>query len=132
MPSLPLSPARRRTAARAMLAASAAAAMLTVAACGGQTASTEPDATIEVEDNNGTQAVPSPPTSVVATDNRTFETLADWGVVLSAGAVSRVPSTIPYTEDESLVDLGVDRGPDLETGGAAEPDLMGNGQRYSD
>ena len=131
MPSLPLPPARRRTAARAMLAASAAAAMLTVAACGGQSASTEPGATIEVEDNNGTQTVPSPPTSVVATDNRTFETLADWGVELSAGAVSLMPSTIPYTEDDSIVDLGSHREPDLEAVVAAEPDLIVNGQRYS-
>src|SRR5699024_7374634 len=131
MPSLPLPPARRRTAARAMLAASAAAAMLTVAACGGQSASTEPGATIEVEDNNGTQTVPSPPTSVVATDNRTFETLSDWGVELSAGAVSLMPSTIPYTEDDSIVDLGSHREPDLEAVVAAEPDLIVNGQRYS-
>src|SRR5699024_1698987 len=80
---------------------------------------------------NGTQTVPSPPTSVVATDNRTFETLADWGVELSAGAVSLMPSTIPYTEDDSIVDLGSHREPDLEAVVAAEPDLIVNGQRYS-
>src|SRR5699024_9124499 len=131
MPSLPLPPARRRTAARAMLAASAAAAMLTVAACGGQSASTEPGATIEVEDNNGTQTVPPPPTSVVATDNRTCETLADWGVALYAGAVSLRRSTIHYTAGDSIGDIGCHREPDLEAVVAAEPDLIVNGQRYS-
>src|SRR5690625_7533600 len=99
MPALPLPPARRRTAARAMLAASAAAAMLTVAACGGQSASTEPGATIEVEDNNGTQTVPSPPTSVVATDNRPFATLADWGAVAADGTLALLPR-LYATRDE--------------------------------
>ncbi|HJE56893.1 MAG TPA: iron ABC transporter substrate-binding protein, partial [Nocardiopsis listeri] len=43
--------------------------------------------TVEVEDNNGTQTVDTPPALVVALDNRTFQTLSDWGVELSAGAV---------------------------------------------
>ncbi|WP_022916195.1 siderophore ABC transporter substrate-binding protein [Ruania albidiflava] len=131
MPSNPLRGPRAARTTRALLAATAAGAVLAVAACGGQSASTEQGATIEVEDNNGTQTVPSPPTSVVATDNRTFETLSDWGVELSAGAVSLMPSTIPYTEDDSIVDLGSHREPDLEAVVAAEPDLIVNGQRFS-
>ena len=42
--------------------------------------------TVEVEDNNGTQQVPQEPSSVVATDNRTFETLESWDIELSAAA----------------------------------------------
>ncbi len=49
-------------------------------------ADTAASSTIKVEDNNGTQTVTTPPTSVVATDNRTFETLDAWGIKLSAGA----------------------------------------------
>ena len=48
---------------------------LALSACGGASAGdadSGSSATIEVEDNNGTQQVPDPPTSVVATDNRTF------------------------------------------------------------
>lgn len=131
MPSNPLRRARAVRTGRALLAATAAGAVLAVTACGGESASTEQGATIEVEDNNGTQTVPSPPTSVVATDNRTFETLADWGVELSAGAVSLMPSTIAYTEDDSIVDLGSHREPDLEAVVAAQPDLIVNGQRFA-
>lgn len=88
--------------------------------------------TIEVQDNNGTQTVSVPPRSVVATDNRLFETLADWGVPLSAAAVSLMPDTIAYTRDESIIDLGNHREPDLEAVVAADPDLIINGQRFAD
>ena len=87
--------------------------------------------TIEIEDNNGTQTVTVPPRSVVATDNRTFETLSDWGVELKAAAVSLMPSTIAYKTDESIIDLGSHREPDLEAVVAAEPDLIINGQRFT-
>ena len=109
---------------------------LTLSACGGATTTDSADAdagtSIEVETNNGTVSVPSPPSSVVATDNRTFETLSDWGVELSAAAVSLMPSTIPYTEDDSIVDLGNHIEPDLEAVVAAEPDLIINGQRFTE
>ena len=87
--------------------------------------------TIEIEDNNGTQTVTVPPQSVVATDNRTFETLSDWGVELKAAAVSLMPKTIAYKTDESIIDLGSHREPDLEAVVAAEPDLIVNGQRFT-
>lgn len=88
-------------------------------------------ATIEIEDNNGTQTVTVPPASVVATDNRTFETLAAWDVPLSAAAVALMPDTISYTADESIIDLGSHREPDLEAVVAANPDLIINGQRFA-
>src|SRR5690625_6303979 len=67
---------------------------LLLTACGGtaEDASAGSDAggegaqsgTVEVEDNHGTHTVEVPPASVVATDNRTFETLEAWGVTLTA------------------------------------------------
>ncbi|MGX5356718.1 siderophore ABC transporter substrate-binding protein [Kocuria sp. KH4] len=119
-------------------AALAAVSALALTACsgaqGGETASAEPSAaaTVEVEDNYGTQTVSTPPTSVVATDNRTFETLADWGVELVAAPRALMPDTIAYADDESVTDLGNHREPDLEAVVAAEPDLIVNGQRFAD
>lgn len=88
--------------------------------------------TVEVEDNNGTQTVQVPPASVVATDNRTFETLEDWGVTLTAAARALMPTTIGYKDDESIVDLGNHREPDLEAVVVAEPTLIINGQRFAE
>ncbi|WP_424347973.1 siderophore ABC transporter substrate-binding protein [Kocuria sp. CH-021] len=89
-------------------------------------------ATVEVEDNFGTQTVDVPPRSVVATDNRTFETLAEWDVELAAAPRALMPDTIAYADDESVVDLGNHREPDLEAVVAADPDLIVNGQRFAD
>ncbi|MFW6774246.1 siderophore ABC transporter substrate-binding protein [Nocardioides sp. CPCC 205120] len=119
---------------KAALLSLVAVAPLALAGCASGEADAGPSTsaeTIEVTDNFGTQTVPSPPQSVVATDNRTFETLADWGVELSAGAVALMPSTNPYTEDESIVDIGTHNEPDLEAVVAAEPDLIINGQRFA-
>ncbi|NMA77076.1 MAG: ABC transporter substrate-binding protein [Actinomycetales bacterium] len=111
---------------------------LVLTACGGTTgesdvAAAEGDAgeTVEIEDNNGAQTVEIPPKSVVATDNRTFETLADWGVTLTAAARTLMPVTNPLKDDESIIDLGNHREPDLEAVVAAEPTLIINGQRFS-
>lgn len=117
---------------------------LVLTACGGAAGETDAAAgtgasdgggeagTVEVEDNNGPQTVQTPPKSVVATDNRTFETLADWGVTLTAAARTLMPSTNPYKDDESIIDLGNHREPDLEAVVAAEPTLIINGQRFAD
>jgi len=114
---------------------------LLLTACGGtaEDASAGSDAggegaqsgTVEVEDNHGTHTVEVPPASVVATDNRTFETLEAWGVTLTAAARALMPSTIDYRDDESIIDLGNHREPDLEAVVAAEPTLIINGQRFS-
>ncbi|MBH0130448.1 siderophore ABC transporter substrate-binding protein [Salinibacterium sp. NK8237] len=89
------------------------------------------EATVQFEDNNGAQSVETPLTSVVATDNRTFETLAAWGIELSAGAVALMPSTNPYTEDDSIIDLGNHGEPDLEAIVVAQPEVIINGQRFA-
>src|SRR5699024_3357563 len=112
---------------------------LVLTACG--TSSGESDAaagkesaaagTVEVEDNNGTQTVEVPPESVVATDIRTFEVLADWGVTRTAAARTIAPSIEPLSVDESIIDMGNHRQLDLETVSAAEPTLIVNGQRFS-
>ncbi|MGP6170677.1 siderophore ABC transporter substrate-binding protein [Microbacterium sp. A196] len=86
---------------------------------------------ITIEDNNGTHTLDLPLTSVVATDNRTFETLDSWGIELTAGAVALMPSTISYTEDSSIIDLGNHREPNLEAIVAVAPDLIINGQRFA-
>lgn len=126
------SPGRPVTALSLVLASSLVlAACSTDAQDSGDSAAAD-GSTIEIEDNNGTQTVTSPPASVVALDNRTFETLSDWDIELSAAAVSLMPDTIDYTRDESLVDIGMHREPDLEAIVAAEPDLVINGQRFTD
>ncbi|SMG54261.1 iron complex transport system substrate-binding protein [Rhodococcus rhodochrous J3] len=107
---------------------------LALTACSSDPATESSDtaaATVTVEDNFGTQTVTVPPKSVVATDNGTFETLDTWGVPLAAGAVSLMPKTISYTEDDSIVDLGSHREPNLEAVVAVEPDLIINGGRYA-
>lgn len=96
----------------------------------GHRATDDTATTVTVEDNFGTQTVTVPPKSVVATDNSTFETLDTWGVPLTAGAVTLMPNTISYTEDESIIDLGSHREPNLEAVVAVEPDLIINGGRY--
>jgi len=87
--------------------------------------------TVTVEDNNGTQTITLPLTSVAAFDNRTFETLSDWGIELSVAAVSLMPSTIAYKTDASIVDVGTHNSPNLEAIVAAAPALVVNGQRFS-
>ncbi|WP_209373388.1 siderophore ABC transporter substrate-binding protein [Brevibacterium renqingii] len=123
---------------RLQLSALAGVVALTLAGCGSSgsdenKASAEDSGsnTIEVEDNSGKQTVANPPESVVATDNRTFETLDTWGIELSAGAVSLMPDDLSYTKDDSILDLGSHREPDLEKVVEAKPDLIINGQRFS-
>lgn len=125
---------RRRLAAASTVLVSA----LALAACAtgpaaeaeAPTSSDEPT-TVTVEDNNGTHTIDLPLKSIVATDNRTFETLESWGIDLSAAAVSLMPGTNSYTEDETIIDLGSHREPNLEAVVAVEPDLIINGQRFA-
>ena len=136
----------KRTLAPAALALSAA---LALAGCGSQSpapggtqspaapgqTSSSPAApaasTVTVEDNNGPQTITVPPTSVVATDNRTFQTLDEWGIELKAAARALMPDTVSYAANESIVDLGNHGEPDLEAVVAVQPDLIVNGQRFA-
>ncbi|MFE1084960.1 MULTISPECIES: siderophore ABC transporter substrate-binding protein [Brevibacterium] len=120
---------------RLQMSALAGVVALTLAGCGSADSDSaqaeDSGSTIEVEDNNGKQTVASPPKSVVATDNRTFQTLSDWGIELSGGAVSLMSDDLDYTQDDSILDLGSHREPDLEKVVEAKPDLIVNGQRFA-
>ncbi len=133
----------KRTLAPAALALSAALALV---GCGAQStpgdtkspsaptqtsSSPAAPASVTVEDNNGPQTIAVPPTAVVATDNRTFQTLDDWGIELKAAARALMPDTISYADDESIVDLGTHSEPNLEPIVAVRPDLIVNGQRFA-
>ncbi|MDR6866649.1 iron complex transport system substrate-binding protein [Microbacterium resistens] len=121
-----------------ILAATAlgAASVLAIAGCSASpatapTASAPAASSVTIEDNNGTHEIKTPPTAVVATDNRTFQTLSDWGIELKAAAVALMPDSSPYKKDEKILDLGNHIEPKLETVVAAEPDLIINGQRFA-
>lgn len=93
-------------------------------------------AAVEVTDMAGTtHSVPADPSSVVATDNRVFRTLAEWDVELSAAPVELMPENLEilekYTQDEELLNIGNHREPDMEMVTAAQPDLVINGQRFA-
>ncbi|WP_144791458.1 siderophore ABC transporter substrate-binding protein [Kocuria palustris] len=125
-------PSRRSGAALTVLPL---ALMLSLSACGAPSGEQSQEASgesVEVEDNHGTQTVPSPPQSVVSTDNRTFESLCDWGVELSAAPKPLIPDTIDCFQGEEVVDIGNHREPDLEAVAGVQPDLLINGQRFGD
>lgn len=119
----------RRAATLTLAVASVLASALTVA---GAAHAGSDGTTVEIEDNHGTHVIAVPPQSVVALDNRTFQLLSDWGVPLSAAAVALMPADLPYTHDDSILDIGLHRDPNFELIVAAEPDLVINGQRFWD
>ena len=121
---------------RPALTALVAATALALTACAADTDADAPAATgdaktVTVEDNTGSKTVTLPLTSVVATDNRTFETLESWGVELTAAARTLMPTTIGYKTNDKIVDLGSHAEPDLEAIVAVEPQLVVNGQRFT-
>ena len=110
--------------------------ILAIAGCASQPAAKTDDkapsaTTVTVEDNHGKHEISLPAASVVATDNRTFQTLSDWGIELKAAARALMPATNPYKTDESIIDLGNHNEPDLDAVVVAEPDLIITGQRFA-
>ena len=91
----------------------------------------EENLTVEIEDVHGTVTVPVNPQRVVALDNRTFETLSDWGIELVAAPKGVMPADSPYVADESVQDIGNHREPNLEIIAAADPELVIIGQRFA-
>ena len=88
--------------------------------------------TIEIEDAHGTVEVPVNPETVVALDNRTFETLGDFGVELAAAPKDVMPADLGYyVDDEAVENIGNHREPNLEVIAAANPDLVIVGQRFA-
>ena len=88
-------------------------------------------ATVDITDIYGTVTVPVNPQRVVALDNRTFETLSDWGIQLAAAPKAVMPADSPYVADESVQDIGNHREPNLEIIAAVEPELVIVGQRFA-
>lgn len=118
--------------------------VLVLAACGGAADATTPSTspsqaadaaptTVTIEDNHGTVEVPVNPERVVALDNHVFETLASWDVPLVAAPKAIMGDGIwpEYTEDDTVLDVGAHREPNLESIVAAEPDLVIGGYRFS-
>ena len=88
-------------------------------------------ATVEITDIYGTVTVPVKPTRVVALDNRTFETLSDWGIVLAAAPKAVMPAASPYVSDDAVLDIGSHNDPNLEIIAAVDPELVIVGQRFA-
>ena len=96
------------------------------------TSAAQAASTITVEDNYGAVEIAVPVDKVVALDNRSFQILDQWGVDLVAAPIGLIPDTIPnYKNNTNIVDLGSHREPDLEALTAAAPNLIINGQRFS-
>ena len=124
-----------KTARRFAALIGASALALTLTACGSNSAeSTDSGSgaeTVSIETNDGTVDVPKNPKKVVALDNRSFQTLEDWGIKPVAAPRQLVSKSLKLRDDESVVDLGNHREPDLEAIVAAEPDLIISGQRFT-
>lgn len=88
------------------------------------------DETVKIKDLTGEVEVRKNPKKVVALDNRTFETLEDWGIKLVAAPKPIMPTTSGYKKDDSIVDIGNHKEPNLEALAAADPDLVVVGQRF--
>ncbi|WP_333646225.1 siderophore ABC transporter substrate-binding protein [Lacrimispora sp.] len=95
------------------------------------TSDTEAASTVEITDIHGTVTVPINPKNVIALDNRTFETLFDWGIELAAVPKGVMPADSPYVLDESVLDIGNHGEPNLEIIAAADPELVIVGQRFA-
>lgn len=121
---------------RALRVTVAGMAAVSLAACGTPAetdsagADTSAAGTVEITDNRGSVSIPEDPQSIVITDNRLFQTAEDWGIELAAAPVTLVPADSSYKTNESIVDLGSHREPDLEAIVAVEPDLIINGGRF--
>lgn len=97
------------------------------------TTANEPEAalTVEITDVHGTVIVPVNPKNVISLDNRTYETLSDWGIELVAVPKGVMPADSPYVVDETVQDIGNHREPNLELIAAADPELVIIGQRFA-
>lgn len=98
-------------------------------------AATSADApsTVSIESNLGTVEVPVNPVRVVALDNTSFETLRDWGITPVAVPKGLLPGTgfEDWIDDESILDIGTHREPNLELVSEADPDLIIGGYRFA-
>jgi iron complex transport system substrate-binding protein len=87
-----------------------------------------------VEATNGEVEVPVEPERVVALDNTSFETLRDWGITPVAVPKGLLPDEgfEDWVADETILDIGNHREPNLELVSEADPDLILGGYRFTD
>lgn len=122
---------------RTILTTTLTAFALTLTACSQNAEPSAPapgasaEDSVEITDIYGVVTVPVNPERVVALDNRTFETLYDWGVELVAAPKDVMPSDSPYTAMDSVQNIGNHREPNLEIIAAANPELVIVGQRFA-
>ena len=108
--------------------------LLVVVGCGSPSVPSDNSSdveSVEITDIYGTVVVPVNPKVVVALDNRTFETLEDWGIKLVAAPKGVMNADSSYVLDESVLDIGNHREPNLEIIAAADPELVIIGQRFA-
>ena len=108
--------------------------LLVVVGCGSPSVPSDNSSdveSVEITDIYGTVVVPVNPKVVVALDNRTFETLEDWGIKLAAAPKGVMNADSSYVLDESVLDIGNHREPNLEIIAAVNPDLVIIGQRFA-
>lgn len=88
---------------------------------------------VTIEDDRGTHEIDlSEIDSIGAFDNRSYRTLEAMGVELSVAARSLMDEQVHgYATNEGILDTGNHREPDFEQLVAADPQLIINGQRYS-
>lgn len=122
---------------RNIVAASVASLGLVLGACSAdagnedKSAAAGNEASVTVTDNHGEQTVPAEIETVVATDNRSFEMLDQWGIKLAAAPKAIIPFTVSdYKDNPDVQDIGNHREPNLEIVAAADPDLIVTGQRF--
>lgn len=87
-----------------------------------------------VTDLSGNEVeIPADPQRVIVTDNRSFQILQSWDVELVAAPIELMNESLhaDYINDDSIINLGSHREPNMEGFVEAQPDLVINGQRFS-
>lgn len=87
--------------------------------------------TIEIKDARGVVNVPVNPERVVSLDNRSFQTLEQWGIKLAAVPKNVMPKESSYVTDENVKNIGNHREPNLEVIAEVNPQLVIVGQRFA-
>lgn len=86
---------------------------------------------VEINDNSGTIKIPKDPKSVVVLDSRSFQTISDWNINVTALPKDLIPENIEIKNNENVLNIGNHREPNFENIAASNPDLVIVGQRFS-
>lgn len=124
---------RRPHLALGALALVAAATLVGCSSTAESAPSASADTTVAITATNGTVTVPVNPEKVVALDNTTFATLRDWGVTPVALPKDLLPAEgfEDWAADESILNIGTHREPDLEALSAIDADIILGGYRFA-